>query len=111
MLQQVTIKTRDRATLKPLLESAIENEMNLLSLGLNRTRKRLANFKRGERWAWYALWVWPLWNVAIFGLSFTAERQPGFPPPPPMISSPIFFTVTLLALILSYRKFYPRMRQ
>ncbi len=50
----------------------------------------LTAFKRGERWSWYALWVWPLWNVAIFGLSFTAERQPGFPPPP-MISSPVFF--------------------
>jgi hypothetical protein len=46
MLQQVTIKTRDRATLKPLLESAIENEMKLLSLGLDRTRKRLAEFER-----------------------------------------------------------------
>ena len=46
MLQQVNIKTRDRATLKPLLESAIENEIKLLSLGLNRTRKRLAKFER-----------------------------------------------------------------
>ena len=46
MLQQVTIKTSDRATLKPLLESAIENEMKLLSLGLDRTRKRLAEFER-----------------------------------------------------------------
>ena len=32
--------------LKPLLESAIENEMKLLSLGLDRTRKRLAEFER-----------------------------------------------------------------
>jgi hypothetical protein len=46
MLQQVTIKTRDRAKLKPLLESAIENEMKLLSLGLDRTRKRLAEFEQ-----------------------------------------------------------------
>ena len=46
MLQQVTIKTRDRATLKPLLESAIENEMKLFLLGLDRTRKRLAEFEQ-----------------------------------------------------------------
>jgi hypothetical protein len=77
--------------------------VSILSLSIT-----LTAFKRGERWAWYALWVWPLWNVAIFVLSFTAERHPGFPPPPPMLSSPIFFTVTLLALILSYRKFFPR---
>lgn len=80
--------------------------VSILSLAITFTA-----FKRGERWAWYALWVWPLWNVAIFGLSFTAERHADFPPPPPMISSPIFFMVTLLALILSYRKFYPRVRQ
>jgi hypothetical protein len=77
--------------------------VSILSLAVT-----LTAFKRGERWAWYALWVWPLWNVAIFCLSFTAERHPGFPPPPPMVSSPVFFTVTLLALILSYRKFFPR---
>jgi hypothetical protein len=46
MLQQVTIKTTDRATLKPLLESAIENEKKILSLGLARTRKRLAEFEQ-----------------------------------------------------------------
>jgi hypothetical protein len=28
------------------------------------------------------------------------------PPPPPMLSASIFLTVTLLALILSYRKFF-----
>ena len=46
MLQQVTIKTRDKITLKPLLESAIENESKLLSIGLDRTRKRLAEFEQ-----------------------------------------------------------------
>ena len=46
MLQQVTIKTTDRATLKPLLESAIENEKKILALGLARTRKRLAEFEQ-----------------------------------------------------------------
>lgn len=46
MLEQVTIKTKDRAILKPLLESAIENESKLVLLGLERTRKRLAEFER-----------------------------------------------------------------
>jgi hypothetical protein len=70
----------------------------------------LTAFRRGERWAWYALWVWPLWNVAIFGLLYTAERYPGYPPPPPLISAPVFLVVTLLALILSHRRFFSRAR-
>jgi hypothetical protein len=77
--------------------------VSILSLAITFTA-----FQRGERWAWYALWVWPLWNVAIFVLSVTAERHPDFPSPPPMISSPIFFAITLLALVLSFRKFFRR---
>lgn len=45
MVQQVTIRTTNRATLKPLLESAIENEKKILSLAPDRTRERLAEFE------------------------------------------------------------------
>lgn len=68
----------------------------------------LTAFRRGERWAWYALWIWPLWMASIFILFFIADRQPDFPPPPPMLSAPVFFIVTFLGLILTYRKFFPR---
>jgi AraC-like DNA-binding protein len=44
MVQQLTITTADKTTLKPLVESAIENEKKVLSLGIERTRKRLAEF-------------------------------------------------------------------
>jgi hypothetical protein len=46
MLQQLTIKTSHRTTLKPLLQSAITNEKKLLALGLERTRQRLAEFEQ-----------------------------------------------------------------
>ena len=46
MLQELTIKTTDKATLKPLVESAIENEKKMLSLGIRRTRKRLDEFEQ-----------------------------------------------------------------
>jgi len=65
-------------------------------------------FRLGQRWAWYALWIWPIWNAAIFLLFFTADRQSEFAAPPPMLSAPVFFGITLLALVLSYRKFFPR---
>ena len=46
MLQQLTIKTRDRAALKPVLQSAISNEKKMLALGLERTRQRLTEFEQ-----------------------------------------------------------------
>jgi hypothetical protein len=46
MLQQLTIKTSNRAALKPILQSAISNEKKMLTLGLERTRQRLAEFEQ-----------------------------------------------------------------
>jgi hypothetical protein len=46
MLQQVTVRTEDRKTLKPLLKSAIENEKKMVQLGLERTHTRLAEFEQ-----------------------------------------------------------------
>jgi AraC-like DNA-binding protein len=46
MLQQLTITTTDKTTLKPLVESAIENEKKMLSLGIRRTRERLEEFEQ-----------------------------------------------------------------
>ena len=46
MLQQLTITTTDKITLRPLVESAIENEKKMLALGMERTRQRLAEFEQ-----------------------------------------------------------------
>jgi AraC-like DNA-binding protein len=46
MLQQLTITTTNKTALKPLVESAIENEKKMLALGIERTRKRLAEFEQ-----------------------------------------------------------------
>jgi hypothetical protein len=65
-------------------------------------------YRRGERWAWYVLWLWPVWNAIIFINFYSAPRQPDFPTPPPMLSSPIFFAISAFALLISYRKFFPK---
>jgi hypothetical protein len=46
MSQQLTITTTDKTALKPLVESAIENEKKMLALGIERTRKRLTEFEQ-----------------------------------------------------------------
>ncbi len=49
MLQQLTITTTDKTALKPLVESAIEREKEMLSLAIRRTRERLAEFEQRYR--------------------------------------------------------------
>ncbi len=46
MLQQVVIKTNDRSVLKPLLTSAIQNEINLIQVGLEKTQRHLQEFEK-----------------------------------------------------------------
>ncbi len=45
MLQQLVITTSDKSALRPLLESAIENQKKALKAGIERTRTRLAEFE------------------------------------------------------------------
>jgi len=82
--------------------------MHLVMLATVSSLVCLLGYRRGARWSWYALWAWPLLMIFIFVMFVTADRQPDFPPPPPMISAPIFFIIFVLALLLPYRKFFPK---
>jgi hypothetical protein len=63
----------------------------------------LTGYRRGEKWAWYTLWLVPvllvssaLFNVSVVGDVFqTLEWIP-------------VMTASLLGLLLPYRKFFPR---
>lgn len=46
MLQQVTIQTSDAKRLKPLIKSAIQNQLDDLEHGLQLTRARLEAFEK-----------------------------------------------------------------
>ncbi len=46
MAELVTIQTRHKTTLRPIVLSALENERRMLSLGLAQSRERLAEFER-----------------------------------------------------------------
>lgn len=46
MLQQLTIRTTNKATLRPVLRSAMEGEKRMIAFGLQKTRQRLTEFER-----------------------------------------------------------------
>jgi len=64
------------------------------------------SFRKGERWAWFVLWLLPAWSVGVFLLHFLSERSPDFLPPPPMVSGPIFAGVLVVGLGVSARRFF-----
>ncbi len=60
------------------------------------------SYRKGERWAWYLLWLLPAFFV-IYGLELVSA---GFPPVSPL--TVLGLPLSLLGLLLPYRKFFPK---
>jgi len=58
-------------------------------------------YRRAVAWAWYGLWTVPIFLVARFlaGIFLGEEANPG---------PPLFAVLSLVPLLLPYRKFFPR---
>jgi hypothetical protein len=54
----------------------------------------LIPYRRAEKWAWYAMWTFPLWAASVAVAFLFVELQPDTPPPPPAISGWIFLAAT-----------------
>ena len=62
----------------------------------------LKSYRRGEKWSWYALWYFPV----LFGLSAALELGAGGVTEGRAFA--VLFGVSLLGLLLPYRKFFPK---
>jgi uncharacterized membrane protein HdeD (DUF308 family) len=57
-------------------------------------------YRRRERWAWFALWYYPLfWTAHLLG---------GLPPGKEHVHQIVFIVLSLAGLLLSVREFFPR---
>lgn len=66
----------------------------------------LTGFRKGERWAWVALWALPLWMLLTVFFISTVEKQPGAGTPVPVISGSILFVISITMLLLSSPRFF-----
>jgi len=57
-------------------------------------------YRRRERWAWFALWYYPLfWTAHLFG---------GLPPGKEHVHQIVFIILSLAGLLLPVREFFPQ---
>lgn len=63
-------------------------------------------FRKGERWAWFALWALPLWMALTVFFIATVEKQPGAGTPVPVISGSVLFVISASMLMLSSPRFF-----
>jgi hypothetical protein len=57
-------------------------------------------YRRRERWAWVALWYYPLF--------WTAHLVGGLPPGKEHVHQVVFIVLSLVGLLLPVREFFPR---
>jgi hypothetical protein len=63
-------------------------------------------FRHGRRWAWWVLWLMPLWGFAVALGYVVAGIQPERAPPPPLISGPIIAVVAAAILAATAPRFF-----
>lgn len=80
----------------------------ILVAGLLAAAVAATSYRRGERWAWYALWTLPLLNVLIFLLMYAGLDPASDVLPPPLLSAPVFLALCVAGLLLPVRRFFPR---
>ena len=76
------------------------NGISLTLIGLLFAAVLLFAFRQDRRWAWWTMWMLPIWERGpVFYL--VVGVQPDEPPPPPMISGPILAVFCASILLVS----------
>ena len=95
------------ATLQALGPSTPKEELlgrffglTLIGLTVFGLATTLNSYRRGEKWAWYTLWYYPIFFASIFAIDIT---DPYF-----AANSSLFLVLSLIGLLLPYRKFFPK---
>jgi hypothetical protein len=69
-------------------------------MGLFGTAITLTSYRRKQKWAWFALWYYPIF--------WTLHLLDGLPPGNDHIHQVVFSVVSVLGLMLPARHFFPR---
>jgi hypothetical protein len=79
----------------------------LLIVGLFSLAICLTALRRGERWAWYAMWVWPLGVALIVAVLWSSIQGLGEGIPVPIVSGSITIVISTATLALSAGRYRP----
>lgn len=82
------------------------NGFSLAAFGVLLAVILVFGFRRNHRWAWWTCWILPAWALGASAFYVVAGVHPDQPPPPPMLSGPIFAVLTSAALLVSAPRFW-----
>jgi hypothetical protein len=82
------------------------NGFSLLFAGLLMAAILIFAFRENQRWAWWAMWLFPTWAVGVLIFYLVAGTVPEEPPPPPMLSGPFLAAIAAAILLVSAPRFF-----
>jgi hypothetical protein len=82
--------------------------LDLIVIGLLMSAVLLGGFRRNEPWAWWAMWLLPLWGGAVTATIVRTGLADGQAPPTPMFTGPTIAVVSTALLLLSAPRFFGR---
>lgn len=65
-------------------------------------------FRQHRLWAWWVMWVLPIWGISALVLILAIGVSPAQAPPTPMITGPIVAVVSAALLLVSAPRFLGR---
>ena len=80
----------------------------LLLVGVLWTAILAVPYRRRDRWAWAVMWTLPAWAATVPVAYMLVGVQADVPPPPPMVSGPIFAVLAAVLLVADWRGFAAR---
>lgn len=78
----------------------------LLMFGLLAAAILLHAYRHDQRWAWWTMWALPAWAAGVLVFYMVVGVEGTEPPPPPMVSAPIFIILTVASQLISAPRFF-----
>lgn len=82
--------------------------LDLIVIGLLLSAILVTAFRRNERWAWWTMWLLPLWGAAVAATIVRTGLVDGQAPPSPMFSGLAIAALSTALLLISAPRFFGR---
>jgi hypothetical protein len=90
-----------------MFDFATRNQgLALAAMGMFLIAILLVPYRHGSPWAWYAMWLFPLWTAGIVALYVAHGVAAGEAPPPPLVSGPILGGLWTAVLLIDRGRFF-----
>jgi hypothetical protein len=82
--------------------------LDLIVIGILLSAILVTPFRRNERWAWWAMWLLPLWGAAVSATILRTGLVDGQAPPSPLFTGPTIAALSSALLLIAAPRFFGR---